>query len=135
MICREKVNDDQKKKKKYENIIDWDKPMTFGKIDKDQDPNLHISNPYSMASRFVMKLYTMEFGSPPLFQEANRVSRDMDLTYLKLLGPFIQTLSEITANAEWNKNPCDKISTGEMNGGSYQNMSGAFLLWRGCQMK
>ena len=36
MIGREKVNAyKQGEKKEFENIVDWDKPMTFGKIDKD----------------------------------------------------------------------------------------------------
>ena len=57
-------------------------------------------------------LYSMELGSPPLYSEINRVERDMDLSYLQELGPFIKALSQITQYAEGNKGKNDKIAPG-----------------------
>ena len=45
----------------------------------------------------------MEMGSPQLYAEANRVARDMDLTFLKELGPFLRCLGTVAENAEYNK--------------------------------
>ena len=74
----------------------------------------------------------MEFGSPPLYAEANRVARDMDLTFLKELGPFLKALSEITYYSEDYKKKNDKETTGKELGG---DLCGSFLLWRGAPMK
>ena len=41
---------------------------------------LGIDGPYSKVSCLILYLYSMELGSPPLYYEANRVARDMDLT-------------------------------------------------------
>ena len=55
----------------------------------------------------------MEFGSPPLYAEANRVAREMDLTYLKELGPFLKALYMITLYSESKKKKNDKVTTGD----------------------
>ena len=47
----------------------------------------------------------------------------------------MKVLGEITQNAEEFKAKDDKIKTGRMFGGEYFNLCGAFILWRGCQMK
>ena len=54
----------------------------------------------------------MELGTPPLYSESNRVARDMDLSLLKELGPFLKVLSRITYFSEHMKEPEDKIKTG-----------------------
>ena len=55
----------------------------------------------------------MEFGSPPLYAELNRVSRDMDFSQLENLGPFARALSIIPLDAENCRDEDDKIKTGE----------------------
>ena len=51
-------------------------------------------------TKHILYLYSMEIGSPQLYADVNRVSRDKDLTYLKELGPFIKVLGRITMIAE-----------------------------------
>ena len=99
------------------------------------DAEIGLHNPYSNVSCFIVYLYSMEFGSPPLYTEINRVARKLDLSLLKQLGPFIKALHITTYNAERQKNSDDKIGTGEMLGGAWFNIGGAFLLWRGALMK
>ena len=77
----------------------------------------------------------MELGCPQLYAEANRVARDVDLTYLEELGPFLKALSVITADIEQRKNKSDKITIGYDLGEVEQNIGGSFLLWRGALMK
>lgn len=60
----------------------------------------------------------MELGDPPLYAEVNRVIREMDLTHLQYLGPFVQALGDISCWGEKNKLAEDKIKTGIMNGGA-----------------
>ena len=42
----------------------------------------------------------MEVGSPSLYAEINRVTRQVDLAYLDQLGPICKALSVITQLAE-----------------------------------
>ena len=78
----------------------------------------------------------MEFGSPPLYSETNRVCREIDLTCLKELGPFVNAIGWICNDAEKNKEPCDKILEGSTLCTTIDNnLAGCFLLWRGAQMK
>jgi len=100
-------------------ISDWNKPMT-GSVD---DTELGLWNPYSNASCFIMNLYSMEFGSPPLYSAVNSAARDMDVTKLKDLGPFVRALGQITDGAEFFKQDDDKYTEKES------------LLWRGAMMK
>ena len=67
------------------NIQNTKKEMT-------RDPNdyeLGLACPYSKVTCFIVYLYSMEIGSPPLYAEMNRVARDMDTTHLKTLGPIL----------------------------------------------
>ena len=112
-------------------IQDWSTPFN----DDEDDFELSYSNPYSKLTCLVTQLYSMELGTPPLYAEANRVARDMDLTHLKELGPFLKTLSEITRFAETYRQDDDKITPGEEIGSAKANLSGCFLLFRGAQMK
>jgi len=42
------------------------------------DPELGLLNPHSKVTCFILYLYSMEFGHPPLYSEMNRVARDLD---------------------------------------------------------
>ena len=77
----------------------------------------------------------MEIGSPQLYAEVNRVARDMDLAYLKELGPFLRALGRVTNAAEYFKPSSEKITNGRSFGGAEFNLAGPFLLWRGAPMK
>lgn len=112
-------------------IGDWNTPFH----DDEDDFELSYSNPYSKITCLVAQLYSMELGSPPLYAEVNRVARDMDLSNLKELGPYLKTLSEITRFAESYREEGDKITPGEEIGSAKANLSGCFLLFRGAQMK
>lgn len=63
-----------------------------------KDLNLH--NPHGKMTCLILNLYTMELGMPPLYAEVNRVCRNMDLTQLTNLGPFIRALNQVTDDAE-----------------------------------
>ena len=76
----------------------------------------------------------MELGYPQLYAEANRVARDMDLSYLRELGPFIKALGVITSCAERNKKHKDKIINGKELSTVGLNIGGSFLLFRGAPM-
>ena len=108
----------------------FDKPLEWK-----TNTELDLYNPYSPVSCWVLYQYSMELGSPPMYQELNRASRDMDLTLLKQLGPFACALSRICFGAEENKKKEDKIVPGEQIGGEFQNFAGCFLLFRGTAMK
>ena len=93
---------------------------------------MDLANPYSKTTCLILYLYSMELGTPPLYSVANRVSRDMDLTFLKELGPFLKVLSLITKNAEKEKDNDDKIMRGEsIKGAVPYSLAGAFILYRG----
>lgn len=110
-------------------IDDWNERMTG------TNPDLNFKDPYSRISSFLLYLYTMELGNPPLYAIANRVARDMDLTWQDDLGPFIHGLYFVTMWAEKGRDPQDRITTGNMLGGTENNISGSFLLWRGAAMQ
>ena len=61
-----------------------------------QDPILGVLNPYSKICCFVMILYSMELGTPPLYAEVNRVVREMDMKLLQDFGPFLKVLSDVS---------------------------------------
>ena len=105
----------------------------------EDDEELGLSNPYSCITCFILYMYSLEFGDPPLYSEINRVSRTMDRQYLEMLGPIAKAMSQITWDGERNREETDKIETGEkildrMEGVEF-NIAGTFLLWRGVQMK
>lgn len=113
-------------------------------MDKDllpdyMDPVLSLRDPYSKATCLLLYLYSMELGAPQLYADANRASRDMDLTYLKELGPFNRALVEVSYASEQYKVADDKITPGILYeqdyGGVEYNIGGAFLLFRGAAMK
>ena len=113
-------------------VEDWNKPMTW----EDLDSELCVYNPYSKITCLILYLYSMELGTPPLYAETNRVARDMDLTHLENLGPFIQALGSITKGAEGHRKEDDRIKFGQMVARGFErNMAGALLLWRGAPMK
>ena len=76
------------------------------------DPELGLENPYSKVTCFILYLYSMELGSPPLYAELNRVAREMDFTQLDNLGPILKCLERICKWAEHERNEDDKIKTG-----------------------
>lgn len=108
----------------------------------ESDSETSLLNPYSKVTCFILYLYSMEFGDPPLYAEANRIARDMDMDYLKYLGPFLRVLSACTNYAEINRDGNDKKKTGqeiqnEMIGNPSIvdcNLSGAFMLFRGVKL-
>ena len=51
----------------------WHKPLEV-KTGTDLD----IVNPYGAVACWVLQLYSMELGSPPLYMELNRASREID---------------------------------------------------------
>ena len=64
------------------------------------------------------------------------MARDMDLTYLKELGPFLKALGEITYYSEENKKDYEQITIGNViNPNLLGNLGGSFMLWRGAAMK
>jgi hypothetical protein len=77
----------------------------------------------------------MELGTPPLYAEANRIAREMDMSLLDELGPFIMGLYFVTMWANKSRHESDKIATGEMLGGEVNNVQGSYLLWRGASMR
>ena len=72
-------------------------------------------NPYSKITSFVLYLYSMEFGTPPLYSDLNKAARakNVDPNLLNNLGPFAQVLSQITEKAEEERSTDDKIKTGK----------------------
>ena len=103
---------------------------------EDYDAELCLINPYSRVTCFILYLYSLEFGDPPLYTEINQVGRTMDSSLLETLGPFASALAKITYCAESGREDYDRIKTGETiyedkNNGVDFNIAGAFLLWRG----
>ena len=98
------------------------------------DSELSLLSPYSKITCLVLYLYSMEIGSPQLYAEVNRVTRDMDVTYLAELGPFIIALNEITMVAERHKKSLDIIDNGYAMKGISNHIAASFLLFRGVQM-
>ena len=74
---------------------------------RDKTDDLNLYNPYSRIVCFVVYLYSMEFGDPPLFAELNRISRERDYSQLKNLGPIAKVLSAINFGAEHGKDKDD----------------------------
>lgn len=105
----------------------------------DMDEDLDLANPYSKISCFILYLYSLEFGDPPLYTEVNRAARMNDMSKVETLGPFQRALISITSQAEKARDPDDRIKNGEyifMNDGGLQfNIAGIFLLFRGMPMR
>lgn len=113
-------------------IDDWNQPMVGYST---KLPDHSLCSPYSKVTTLVLYLYSMELGSPPLYAEVNRVARDMDLSQLRQLGPFLRALSLVTQWSEKKKLPGDLITPGKYLGGVEDNIAGAFLITRGAPMK
>ena len=93
---------------------------------------MDLRNPYGAVCCWVLYLYSMELGSPPLYMELNRACRDQDHSLLPQLGPFAEALSTVCNWAEVEKKKEDKILSGKDIGG---RLAGCFLLFRGAPMK
>ena len=106
----------------------WDTPLEWRYSQSD----LSLANPYSAVSCWLLYLYSMELGSPPLYLELNRAAREMDKTKLPQLGPFAAALGWVCNGAEEYKKKEDKIVPGRDIGGA---LAGCFLLFRGTAMK
>ena len=105
ILSKAKANFD--KLTKAINITNIDEEMK-----RDGDSELNLYNPYSKVTCFILYLYSMELGDPPLYAELNRVARDRDLSQLKNLGPIQKAMGKITWVAENRRNADDKIKTG-----------------------
>lgn len=105
----------------------------------DMDEYLDLANPYSRIACFILYLYSLEFGDPPLYAEVNKAARTNDQSKVETLGPFQRALISITSQAEKARDPSDRIKNGqyifENEGGVEKNLGGIFLLFRGMQMK
>ena len=75
-------------------MSEWDKPLELN-----TNTDLDILNPYSPVACWVLYLYSMELGSPPLYMELNRASREMDNHLLSQLGPYACALAMVCAYA------------------------------------
>ena len=88
---------------KANNLRELKIPLRIDKSSPDNHDNMNLSNPIGQVTCLILQLYTMEFGSPPLYVEVNRVSRTMDRELLPMLGPYIRALEIILQNVEQNK--------------------------------
>ena len=55
-------------------------PLTIDKRNKKHYLEIGIDNPYSRITCFILYIYSMEFGTPTLYSELNRIARDIDLS-------------------------------------------------------
>ena len=94
------------------NKISLDKSQWDKELEWRTKTDLDLTNPYSPVTCWVLYLYSMELGSPPLYLELNRASREMDETLLPQLGPFAKALARTCAGAERWKKKEDKILSG-----------------------
>lgn len=96
---------------------------------------LELCNPYSLITCLVLYLYSMEFGDPPLYSEINRVTRTMDTSQLRALGPFAQAFSCIINSVSHYFEEDDQGKTGfslhYMHGGAEENVGGIYMLHNG----
>lgn len=116
-------------KKLINNKYQHEDMIGYGSFDEND-----LWNPYSKVTCLIMYLFSMEIGLPPLYVEINRVVRQMDLEFLKYLGPFIKALGEITLRAEGFKEIEDRYAIGSQSGFSDHNMSQVLLLYKGGQL-
>lgn len=62
-----------------------------------------LIDPYGKVPTLLLQFFSMEFGSPPLYAEVNRICRTLDKNFLHTLGAYIRALSVLTREAEYNK--------------------------------
>ena len=72
----------------------WDTPLELG-----TKSDLDLENPYGPVACWMLYLYSMELGSPPLYLELNRAAREMDKTKLPQLGKFALALGFVCVGA------------------------------------
>ena len=108
------------------------------KYQNDNYDELCLMNPYSKVTTFILYLYTMEFGDPPLYSDINRIIRTKDANELETLGPIVKCISQVVLAGDASKKKEDQVKTGVeiMNsiGGREWNVAGIFLAYRGGQM-
>lgn len=111
-------------------IQDWNAPMS------EKNPEMNFKDGYSKIVCLILYLYSMELGYPPLYAEVNRVSRELDFTYLKELGPYAMALYFVTMWGNFEREGNESIvKTGKSIGGVEENLTGSYLLWRGARMR
>lgn len=117
-------------------ISDWEQPLV---IDIEQmKSDVCITNPYSKISCILFYLYSLELGTPPFYSVVNQVARDKDESQVQNLGPFIRALTQLITEGESEKAQLDRIKMGnefKKDKCVAWNMAGAFLLWKGANMK
>lgn len=113
------------------------KPLTK-RIDSNSNQSnkqLDICNPYSLITCLILYLYSMELGSPPLYAEINRVTRTMDTSQLRALGPFAQAFSQIINSVSHYFEEDDQGTTGfslyHRQGGVEENIGGIYMVYNG----
>lgn len=87
-----------------------------------------LQKPNSKICCYVLYLYSMETGRPPLYSIVNNACRDLDTARLRSVGPFARVMHEILSGSEKNRAKGDRIPTISTNLTS-------FLLFRGASMK
>ena len=70
---------------------------------------LNLRNPYGPIVCFIVYLYSMEFGNPPLYSDLNRAARQRDSSFLGNLGGYARALSKISELSENFREEFDKI--------------------------
>lgn len=60
------------------NISDWHRNLVCDLENPYDAMQLGLCNPYSKISCCLLQLYSMEFGTPPLYCAVSRVAREMD---------------------------------------------------------
>lgn len=89
-------------------ILDWDQELN----ESWNDQELGINNPYSKIACLIIYLYSIDFGTQPIYAEVNRAIKDMEVAYVMELGPYLKALSAICDKAELNKSQTERIPIG-----------------------
>lgn len=103
----------------------------------------NLANPYAKIVNLLTFLFSIEFGSPPLYAEVNRVCMTNNILDLHDLGPFICAFQVIIKSTEIQKGVGDKIECGyakynrqiNFSNELYLNMVSSFLLFKGARME
>ena len=100
-----------------------------------------VRNPYSLASTFLLYIYSIQLGEPPLFAVLNKEIREHSQELLPYLGAYQRALQEVTEFAEGFKVPEHRLPNGHLYAtlcpggrGVPQNFAGSMLAFRGAQM-
>lgn len=100
-ICNQDFADQQTSFKEYKEVMEYIKvAMKIKRSNQYMSFNINdensLTDPYGRVPALIMQLFTMEFGSPPLYAEINRVCRTLDRNYLHTLGAYIRALSVVS---------------------------------------